>query len=160
MSTINPRRIEAAMSAAQQLRASLVAEDGTIAEDDRAMADTLDGATEVMELIDRIAEAAIADAQLVELARARAQRLEQRAARNRSLIARMMEALELKQLERPLVTASISYHAKPVVTGELPPEFMRTAPDLVRLNKALHAGTEVPNATLGNPEPRLSLRVR
>src|SRR5580765_515564 len=61
MSTISPRRLEAAMSAAQQIKELLPYDD-----DNKLLIDTVDGETEVFTLLDRLAEAAIADKELAE----------------------------------------------------------------------------------------------
>lgn len=152
------------MSAAQQLRASLVAEGATDLDVDTvALIDSIDGETEVFSLVDRIAEAAIADAQLVDLARARAQRLEQRAARNRDLLLRMLQALGLDRIERAVFTASVGVSPPKLVISDasaLPPELTRAEPDKNAIKAALKAGTAVPGAMLGNAEPVLRITTR
>jgi hypothetical protein len=64
-------------------------------------------------------------------------------------------------LERPLYSASISYPRKPLVTNaeELPDTYIRHAPDMVAIGKALRAGETIPGAELRNPEPQLTIRV-
>lgn len=153
---ISPARLTAAMSAAQQLLASLPDDD------ERLRRDTVDGQTDALDLMDWIAEQVIADEALVERARERAKRLEQRADKRREIIARMLEALDLREpLQRALYTASLTYRSKPQVIDAdlLPREYFREAVDLIKLGKALHDG-EVPGATLSNPMPSLTLRTR
>jgi hypothetical protein len=110
--------------------------------------------------VDALVEIALADKHLVEQARARAQRIENRAERTRAILLAMMEALALKKVERPIATLSVSHYAKASVTDAdaLPDEFIRKAPDLVAIRKALTHGEEVTGAVLGNPTPRLVLR--
>jgi phosphopentomutase len=105
---------------------------------------------------------ALADKHLVEIARARAQRLEARAAGTRSVIVAMMQGLHLPKLQRPLSTLTISHTTTAKVTDqdELPAEYMRSAPDMHAIRKALTAGTEVPGASLNNPMATLTIRTK
>lgn len=153
--TVSPRRLELAMSTAQQLLAELP-------EDDQLRLDTIEGETEAFELMDRITESVLADETLAELARARAKRLEERADHRRAIILQMLEALDMTKVQRPLYTASLSHRSKPVVTNAdaLPDDFIRHAVDLVALGKALRAGQTVEGAELSNPMPSLTLRTR
>jgi Siphovirus Gp157. len=153
--TVSPRRLELAMSTAQQLLAELP-------EDDQLRLDTIEGETEAFELMDRITESVLADESLAELARSRAKRLEERADHRRAIILQMLEALEMTKVQRPLYTASLSHRSKPVVTNadELPRDFIREAVDLVALGKALRAGQTVEGAEMSNPMPSLTLRTR
>jgi hypothetical protein len=153
--TVSPRRLELAMSTAQQLLAELP-------EDDQLRLDTIEGETEAFELMDRITESVLADESLAELARARAKRLEERADHRRAIILQMLEALEMTKVQRPLYTASLSHRSKPIVTNAdaLPDDFIRQSVDLVALGKALRAGQTVEGAELSNPMPSLTLRTR
>ena len=141
------------MSAAQQIKGLLVGY-----EDDMLLA-SLESETDALELLDRVAEQAIADKELAAKASERAKRLGERAERARDIVKRMLEALELKKIERPLFTASLAFHTKAIVTdqAELPEAFIRHSPDMIAIGKALREG-EVPGATLSNPEPRLTIR--
>ena len=146
------------MSAAMQVRESL----GTD-EDNALILGMIEGETEAFALMDRLAEAAIADSKLAETAAARAKRIEKRAEAARDVIKRMLLALEIMApLERALYTASLLFRSKPVVTdpAAIPDEFMRSAVDMAKLGKALKAGEDIPGATLDNPAPTLSLRTR
>jgi len=150
------------MSAAGQLRAELLAQDATIEHDDQLLLDMIEGSTDVMETLDRVIEASMADAVLAEMAAARAKRLEARKARLRDTAARMIEALEIKgPIERAAYTASISHRTKAILTDamQLPEAFFRHAPDMVAVAKALKAGP-VPGATLSNAIPTLTVRTR
>lgn len=153
--SISPQRLMAAISAAQQVKELLPYDD-----DNKLLIDTVDGETEVFTLLDRLAEAAIADKELAERAAERAKRIAARAERSRDVIARMLEALDLNKVERPLFTASISHVRKPIVTDPalLPEAFMRHAPDMILIGKALRAGNTVDGAELGNDRPVLTIR--
>jgi len=122
--------------------------------------DTIEGESDVLELLDRIVELSIADNKLADSAKERAKRIEARAERARSLALRILEALEVPTLERPLYTATISHPRKAQVTNsdEVPPEYLRHSVDMRLLAKALLAGEDVAGACLGNPEPRLTVR--
>jgi len=152
--TISPRRLEAAMSAAQQMKQLLVGYS------DEDLLASLESETDALELLDRFVEHALADKELAAKASERAARLKERAERSRDIIQRMMAALELTKLERSLATLSISQHRELQVIdeAELPDEFIRHAPDKVAIAKALRAGQDIPGATLGNAQPRLTLR--
>jgi len=155
---LSPARLTAAMSAAMQAIAALP-DDG----DERLRADTIDGQTDALDLMDQIAEAVIADESLAERARDRAKRLEARADKRREVITRMLEVLDLREpVQRPLYTASLAYRSKPQVIDAtlLPRDYIREAVDLVKLGKALHAGEAVEGAVLSNPAPSLTLRTR
>ena len=154
----SPDRITRAMSEAQQILSGL-----SIEGDEQLLADTLEGETDIMRLMDRIAEIAIADKLLGELARGRAQRLEKRADAARDMLRRMMEELGLSKLERGTYTASVALGTpKPVAVdlSELPAEYVRHSPDTTAIGKALRAGQDVPGYVLGNPEPVLRLLTR
>lgn len=162
MGEISPYAITRAMSAAMQLRASLLAEDGSLADDDKLLCDMIDGQTNALDVLDRVIEASMADAALAEMAAARAKRLEARKARLCEIAAHMIEALEIKgPIERASYTASLSHRTKALVTdqAQLPPALIRHAPDMVAIAKALRAGP-VPGAVLSNPIPSLTVRTR
>jgi len=157
----SPFQIEREMSAAMRLQAALMAEDGTLSPDDQLMIDTLDGETDVFAKLDALIESSMADAILAELAAARAKRFKQRVEVKRDEARRMLEALRLNRpLERAAYTASIAYRQKVEANeAELPEAFIRRAPDLVALARALKAGP-VPGATLSEPQPHLVVRTR
>ena len=148
--------IERAMSAAMEAISALP-DDG----DNVLLLNTIEGESDVLEVLDRVVEAAIADKKLAELARERAKRIEARAERARGVALQIIEALQVSPLERPLYSASISYPRKPLVTNadELPKEMIREAPDMVAIGKALRAGETIPGAELRNPEAQLTIRV-
>ena len=147
--------IERAMSAAMQIISELPDD-----EDHALLLGSLDGETDIFEVLDRVIESSIADKKLAELARERAKRVEERASKSREIALRIIEALGVSPLERPLYSASISYPRKPLVTNadELPKEMIREAPDMIAIGKALRAGETIPGAELKNPEPQLTIR--
>ena len=97
---ISPDRIASALAAVAQLKAELVGEDDTL------LRDTIEGETDIFELLDRLAEQAIGDARMAEIGRDRCSRIEARSDRARTVINRILQALELtEKLERPLSDA-------------------------------------------------------
>src|SRR4051812_34078747 len=137
-------RVEKAMSAAMRVKAMLGDTD-----DERLLADALEGGSDVFELLDRLIERSNADAALVKTGKERLARIEKRNERTRGLIQSMLEALGLHRLERPLATLSISDGPRAVVIvdeAELPAEFLRSAPDKPAIARALKAGEAVPGA--------------
>jgi hypothetical protein len=153
--SVSPVTIERVMSDAQQAIAAL-----PDTSDQELLLATIEGESDALEAIDRLAEMALADKHLVEIARARAQRLEARAAGVRAVIIAMMQGLQLSKLQRPLATMSVSHTTTARVTepDELPAEYLRSAPDMHAIRKALTAGEAVPGASLNNPAPVLTIR--
>lgn len=151
----SPQRLLDALRDARELIAALP-------EDERLRIDTIEGETQLWELLDCYAEAALADKALIDKARERLERLERRAERAQSIVRRILDSVGLTRMERPLYTAFTTFRSKPIVTDadELPASFMRTAPDMIAIGKTLRAGETVPGATLSNPEPSLTLSVR
>jgi hypothetical protein len=148
-------QIERAMSAAMEAISALPDD-----EDHELLLGVIEGQSEIFELLDKIVEWSIADKKLAELARERARRIEARSDRAREIATRIVEALGVSPLERPIYTASITYPRKPLVTNaeELPDTYIRHAPDMVAIGKALRAGETIPGAELKNPEPQLTIR--
>lgn len=156
MSTsIGPRRLMEAMAEAQRLIAELP-------DDERLRHDTIEGETQALECLDAYAQQAIADAALVKQARERATRLEERAKRNRAVVAAILSGLQLKRAERALFTASLSQRTELIevpTNEELPSTFVRTAPDKVLIKKVLGRGERVPGFEL-HDKPDLTLTLR
>ena len=130
-------------------------------EDHALLLGSLEGETDIMEVLDRVVESSIADNKLAELARERAKRVEERARKSREIALKIIEALGISPLTRPVYTASLTYPRKPIVTDAMavPDKFSRVSVDMVALGKALRAGETIPGAELRNPEPQLTIRV-
>ena len=150
-------QIERAMSAAMQIISELPDD-----EDHALLLGSLDGETDIFEVLDRVVEASIADNKLAEAARERAKRVEERARKSREIALRIIEALQVSPLERPIYTASITQIRKPIVTDAtiLPDEFIRHAPDVIKIGKALRSGETISGAELSNAEPSLRITTR
>lgn len=156
--SMSPRRVEAAMSEAMQ-RIAMVDD-----ADDRARLEALAvGDADIFRVLDQLAENAIADKLLAELADGRADRLAERSERARDIIRRILEALDLPSIERPTYTASLAEGPKAVVISEeaeIPDRYIRHAPDKPAIKRALAAGEDVPGCTLNNGAPVLRLLTR
>lgn len=145
----SPTRIERAMSAAMQIRQILV--DQGQQEDSELLHGMIEGESDVFAIIDTIAEQAIADKLLSEIAYGRGKRLKERAERCRDLILRMMGELELEKIERATYTASVGQSPGSIeITnrGEIPQYYLKSVPDTDAIKKALTDGQEVPGATI------------
>jgi hypothetical protein len=147
--------IQNAMSAAMEAISALPDD-----EDYGLLLSTIEGESDILEVLDRVVEHAVADAKLAELARLRARRIEARSDRARDIATRIVEALGVSPLERPVYTCSLTFPRKPLVTDEeaLPSAYIRHAPDMIAIGKALRAGETIPGAELKNPAPLLTIR--
>jgi hypothetical protein len=157
MSGINPTRLERAMSEAMKLRELVGDEDAAL------LADTLEGETDIMVILDRLAEIALAAHLLTEHGRKRIKRLDAREERARDTIRRIMEALGIAKLERPLISLSVSDGPRAVVITDqaaVPEGWWRRAIDKVALAKHLKDGNTVPGTELANGQPVLRLTSR
>ena len=156
--SISPTRLMFAMSAAQQMRASLAGE-----HDETTILDAIDSETDALDLFDRLGESMLADQLLAARADERAQRLATRAARTKAVMAKMLEVFEVPKLERALFTASMVANPPKVIvtdTAAIPLSFLRSAPDLRLIGSALKSGEEVPGATLSNQPASMRMTSR
>ena len=153
------------------IRDRLRAEDPQI--DDQTLADTVEGLTDLHEIVTAIIRSALTDEALVlglkcriSDMQGRLDRLQDRASKRRQIAKDVMVELDLKKLTAPEFTASIreglpalmviNEHAVPSIYWQ-PGE-----PRLKRHDLAhdLKQGAEIEGATLSNPEPVLSVRTR
>ncbi len=153
------------------IRDRLRAEDPTL--DERTLADTVEGLTNVHEILATIIRAAVCDEALVSgLKRRIAEmedrlaRLQDRALKRRRIAKEVMTELDIKKLEAPDFTASIRPGMPALVVldaASVPSLYWQPRePSLDRASLAadLKQGTDVAGATLSNPEPVLSVRTR
>src|SRR5262249_44928178 len=153
------------------IRARIRAEDPQ--SDEQTLADTVEGLTDLHEILSAIIRAALADQALatglegrIGEMQARRDRLQDRAAKRRQIAKDVMVELALKKLSAPDFTASIrpgtpalkvvDEAAAPSIYGE------RGEPRLNRQGLAndLKQGEEIAGVALSNPEPVLSVRTR
>ena len=153
------------------IRDRLRAEDPTI--DEQTLADTVEGLTDLHEILTAVIRAALADQALViglegrigEM-EARRDRLQDRAAKRRQIAKDVMVDLDLKKLSAPDFTASIRPGPPALmVIDEAAVPSIYWEPREPRLNRQglvtdLKQGAEIAGVALSNPEPVLSVRTK
>ena len=155
----------------QTLRERLLADWPTLEDD--CLLDTLEGITDLHEMIAAVIRSALVDEALqaglrtrLEEMRQRLARLEERGAKKRQLALDAMCEVGLKKLEQPDFTASARAGLPPlvVVADDVIPEpyWVPQPPKLDRqsLLVDLKRGDVIPGAQLGNPKPSLAVRTK
>ena len=151
------------------IRNRIRAEDPQI--DEKALADTVEGLTDLHEILTAVIRAALTDQALatglegrIGEMLARRDRLQDRAAKRRQIAKDVMVELDLKKLSAPDFTASIRPGtAALMVIDETAVPSMYWEPREPRLNRQglaadLRQGAEIAGVALSNPEPVLSVR--
>ena len=141
--------------------------------DEQTLSDTVEGLTDLHEILAAIVRAALSDAALANGLRCRIaemqdrlERLQDRAAKRRQIVKDTMVELDVKKLTAPDFTASVRAGLPAlVVLDEAAVPSIYWEPREPRLKRQelaidLKGGTEVAGATLSNPEPVLSVRTR
>jgi hypothetical protein len=141
--------------------------------DDETVQDTLEGITDLHEMIAAVIRSALVDEAFqaglrtrLEEMRQRLARLEERGDKKRHLALQAMCEVGLKKLEQPDFTASARAGLPPlvVIAEELiPPQYWVPQPpklDRQSLLAGLKRGAEVAGAQLGNPKPTLAVRTK
>jgi hypothetical protein len=141
--------------------------------DDETLADTLEGITNLHEMIAAVIRSALVDEAFqaglrtrLEEMRQRLARLEERGGKKRQLALDAMCDVGLKKLEQPDFTASAraGLPSLVVVAEELiPPDYWVPQPpklDRQYLLAELKQGSEIAGARLGNPKPTLAVRTK
>jgi len=155
----------------QYLREQLVAQFPDA--DEGALLDTLEGMTDLHEMLAALVRSRLDDLALGAALRARIAdmqerltRIEQRGDRKKEVITSVMERAEIKKITEPDFTLSLRPTSPPLVVVEedkIPDEFWKPqAPKLDRagLIAALKAGRDVPGAELGNGGVTISVRTK
>jgi len=153
------------------IRDHLRAEDPQI--DEQTLADTVEGLTDLHEILTTVIRAALADQALaaglegrIGEMQARRDRLRDRATKRRQIAKDVMVELDLKKLSAPDFTASIRPGTPALmVIDEAAVPSIYWEPREPRLNRQglvtdLKQGAEVAGVALSNPEPVLSVRTR
>ena len=164
-----PLRIEA--SKYQLLRERLSADNPTL--DEECLLDTLEGITDLHEMIAAIIRSALVDEALqaglrtrLEDMRQRLTRLEDRGAKKRQLALETMCEVGLKKLEQPDFTASARAGVPSLIImseGLVPETYWVPQPpklDRQALLTDLKRGAEIPGTQLSNPQPTLAVRTK
>src|SRR5512135_3642439 len=153
------------------IRDRIRAEDPQI--DEQTLADTVEGLTDLHEILAAIVRAALADEALatglkcrIADMQGRLDRLQDRAAKRRQIAKDVMVELDLKKLTAPDFTASIRPGLPALVVlneDAVPKTYWEPGEPRLRrqvLANDLKGGAEIAGATLSNPEPVLSVRTR
>jgi hypothetical protein len=151
------------------VRERLAAEDPTL--DEQTLADTVEGLTDLHEILQAVIRAALADEALASGLKGRIGemedrlgRLQDRAAKRRQIAKEVMAELDIKKLQAPDFTASIRPGLPSLMVineTEIPSIYWEPRDpklDRVSLLADLKQGTDVQGAALSNPEPILSVR--
>jgi hypothetical protein len=141
--------------------------------DEQTLADTVEGLTDLHEIVMAIIRAALADEALarglkcrISDMQGRLDRLEDRASKRRQIAKDAMVELDLKKLNAPDFTASIREGTPSLmVINEDAVPSIYWQPSEPRLNRQelayeLKQGAEIAGVALSNPEPVLSVRTR
>jgi hypothetical protein len=155
----------------QLLKERLLAYDPTL--DEETLRDTLEGITDLHEMIAAIIRSALVDESLqtglrsrLEDMKQRLARFEERAMKKRQLALEAMTEVGIKKLEQPDFTASAraGVASLVVVSDDLIPDtyWVPQPPRLDRqsLLNDLKRGGDVPGAHLDNPKPTLAVRTK
>ena len=153
------------------IRDRIRAEDPQI--DEQTLADTVEGLTDLHEIVTAIIRSALADEALatglkcrIADMQGRLDRLQDRASKRRQIAKDVMVELDLKKLTAPDFTASIRPGTPALmVIDEAAVPKIYWEPREPRLNRQelaseLKQGAEIAGVTLSNPEPVLSVRTR
>ena len=141
--------------------------------DEQTLADTVEGLTDLHEILAAILRAALADEAMATGLKCRISdmqdrltRLQDRAAKRRQIAKDVMVELDLKKLTAPDFTVSIRPGLPALVVlneDAVPKTYWEPGEPRLRrqvLAYDLKGGVEIAGATLSNPEPVLSVRVR
>lgn len=141
--------------------------------DTDTLTDTLEGITDLHEMISAIIRSALVDEALqiglrarLEDMRQRLSRIEERGTKKRQLALDAMSEVGLKKLEQPDFTASTRAGSRAlVIVSEdvIPATYWAPQPpklDRLSLLAELKRGCEIPGAQLSNPKPTLTVRTK
>ena len=141
--------------------------------DEQTLADTVEGLTDLHEILQAVIRAALADEALarglkcrISDMQCRLDRLEDRASKRRQIAKDVMVELDLKRITAPDFSASLRPGLPALVVlneDAVPKTYWEPGEPRLRcqvLAGDLKGGAEIAGATLSNPEPVLSVRVR
>jgi len=146
----SPRQISDGIGAALQIISTLTSEER---EDYKLLIDTVEGESDLIELLDRIAEQRKADELFIKQIESRLKRYKARAEKAKELFRKIAEKAELPDsIERPFYLASYAedpQHALIIDEALLPRDVLR--PDMRDITARLKRGEVVTGAMLNNP---------
>lgn len=141
--------------------------------DDETLADTVEGLTNLHDIVQAIIRSALVDESLARGLKTRIgemqdrlERLQDRASKRRQIAKDVMVELDLKKITAPDFTVSIRPGAPSLMVideGAVPTIYWEPGPPRLKrqdLAQDLKNGEEVAGAVLANPEPVLTVRTR
>ena len=141
--------------------------------DEESLADTLEGLSNLPDMLAEVCRSMLDDQALVSALRGRigdmqerCGRVEVRARKKRDLVCSVMERADLKKVTEPDLTLSLRPARPPLAVVDeaaVPEAFWKPQPpklDRQALIAALSAGQEVPGAILGNAPMSVSVRTK
>ncbi len=141
--------------------------------DEETLRDTLEGMTNLTDMLAEVLRSQLGDQDLVAALKARigdmqarCGRIEERAHKKRELVTSVMERADLKKLMEPDFTVSLRPIRPPLAVVDedaVPEEFWKPQPpklDRQGLISALAAGRDISGAILGNPPMTISVRTK
>jgi hypothetical protein len=159
------------------INTSMIAEIATALDeyrdDESTFWDTLDGETDVLDVLDMLIAQTTADNALaaslaaqIEAMGRRKSRIEARAKAAKSSIGMVLSAARMKKAERPAATVSVragNLHVKIVDEDDIPTQMKRTitkvSPDKKAIKEHLETGVDVPGAILDMGADIVTVRV-
>ena len=141
--------------------------------DDETLRDTLEGITDLHEMIAEVVRSALADQAMatglklrLDDMKSRLSRLEERGRKKRQLALDALVEADIKKLTQPDLTVSVRVGTKALVViaeDKIPEDFWIPQPSKLDRNgvlAALKSGKMIDGATLNNPAPTLSVRTK
>ncbi len=141
--------------------------------DEETLADTLEGVTDLHEVVAAVVRSALVDEAMAEglkrhidILKERSQRLAERARTRREIARDAMVEVDVRKIQAPDFTVSVRPGSPALVVtdeGAVPSSYWRPRDpilDRAGLISDLKRGSVIEGATLSNPEPVLSVRVR
>ena len=143
------------------------------AADEDTLRDTLEGMTNLTEMLAEVVRSCLEDQSLASALRSRVSdmqercaRFDERARKKRELVTSVMEQAALKKLVEPDFTVSLRPSRPPLMIIDeeaIPGDYWKPQPaklDRMGLISALGAGRDIAGAVLGNPPMTISVRTK
>ncbi len=141
--------------------------------DEECLHDTLEGLTNLTDMLAEVLRSCLEDQSLASALKARMadmqdllSRFEERARKKRELVCTVMEEAELKKLMEPDFTVSLRPSRAPLMIIDeeaIPGDYWKPQPaqlDRMGLISALSNGRDIAGAVLGNPPMTISVRTK
>lgn len=155
----------------RSIRDRIIALDAGI--DEETLADTLEGVTDLHEVVAAVVRSALVDEAMaqglkrhIDILKERSQTLAERARTRREIARDAMVEVDVRKIQAPDFTVSVRPESPALVVtdeGAVPSSYWRPRDpilDRAGLISDLKRGSVIEGATLSNPEPVLSVRIR